>query len=220
MRNTELSARNPRNVAKRTLDVLGASLALAVLGPVLAAIALAIFVTMGRPVLFRDRRTGRSGHPFELLKFRTMRSLRPGESIPESDGARITRVGRVLRSTSLDELPSLVNVVRGEMSLVGPRPLPVRYLERYTEREARRLEVLPGITGWAQVNGRNDLDWAEKFDLDIWYVDHQTLLLDLRILWSTVAKLVRREGIAHGEHATMPEFDGTRSDSTRSRPER
>jgi sugar transferase EpsL len=137
-----------------------------------------------------------------------MRALRPGETIPESDHARITTVGRVLRSTSIDELPSLLNVLAGELSLVGPRPLPVRYLTRYTPEQARRLEVRPGITGWAQVNGRNELDWEERFELDVWYVDHRSFVLDARIVVKTIEKLVRREGIAHAGHATMPEFLG------------
>jgi lipopolysaccharide/colanic/teichoic acid biosynthesis glycosyltransferase len=194
---------------KRGLDVIGAASALVVLGPVLAIAIAAVALTMGLPVLYRDRRGGLHGVPFDLLKFRTMRPLRPGETIPDDDERRITRVGRFLRATSIDELPSFVNVLRGEMSLVGPRPLPLRYVDRYSRSEARRLEVRPGVTGWAQVNGRNDLGWAEKFELDTWYVDHRSVRLDLEIMWATVGKLVRREGIAHGDHATMPEFVGT-----------
>jgi lipopolysaccharide/colanic/teichoic acid biosynthesis glycosyltransferase len=194
---------------KRGLDMIGAASALVVLGPVLAVAIAAVALTMGLPVLYRDRRGGLHGVPFDLLKFRTMRPLRPGETIPDDDERRITRVGRFLRATSIDELPSFVNVLRGEMSLVGPRPLPLRYVDRYNPSEARRLEVRPGVTGWAQVNGRNDLSWAEKFELDTWYVDHRSVRLDLEIMWATVGKLVRREGIAHGDHATMPEFVGT-----------
>ncbi len=195
-----------REVSRRLVDVVLATAMVVVAAPVLAVAALAVLATMGRPVLFRDRRAGMDGRPFELLKFRTMRGLRPGETIPESDAARITRVGALLRSTSIDELPSIFNVLRGDMALVGPRPLPVRYVERYTPTQARRLEVRPGITGWAQVNGRNDLEWDDKFALDVWYVDHRTLRLDVRILASTVQQMVRPQGIAHGGHATMPEF--------------
>jgi sugar transferase EpsL len=195
-----------REASRRLIDVTLAALLALVASPVLAFAALAVVVTMGRPVLFRDRRAGVGGRPFALLKFRTMRGLRPGETIPESDAARITRVGALLRSTSVDELPSIFNVLRGDMALVGPRPLPVRYVERYTPTQARRLEVRPGITGWAQVNGRNDLDWDEKFALDVWYVDHRTLRLDVGILAATVNQMVRPQGIAHGDHATMPEF--------------
>ncbi len=197
-----------RGVGKRAVDVVLAGVALVVLSPVLLAAALAVRVTMGSPVLYPDVRAGRDGRPFELLKFRTMRALRPGETIPESDAARITPVGRFLRSTSLDELPSLLNVLRGDMSIVGPRPLPVRYVERYSARQRRRLEVRPGITGWAQVNGRNALGWEEKFDFDVWYVDHRSLPLDVRIIRDTVRDVLRRAGVSHGDHATMPEFTG------------
>lgn len=199
-------------LARRVTDLVLGSVMLVVTSPILGLASLAILVTMGRPVLYRDRRAGLDGRPFELLKFRTMRALRPGETIPESDAARITRVGSLLRSTSIDELPSVLNVLRGDMALVGPRPLPVRYVERYTPEQARRLEVRPGVTGWAQVNGRNDLGWDEKFALDVWYVDHRSLRLDLEILWSTVKQMVRPAGIAHEGHATMPEFDGATGD--------
>jgi sugar transferase EpsL len=195
-----------REMCRRLVDVVLATALLVVVSPVLAVAAVAVLVTMGRPVLFRDRRAGVDGRPFELLKFRTMRALRPGETIPESDAARITRVGALLRSTSVDELPSVFNVLRGDMALVGPRPLPVRYVERYTPAQRRRLEVRPGITGWAQVNGRNDLGWDEKFALDVWYVDHRSLRLDVEILAATVKQMVRPAGIAHEGHATMPEF--------------
>jgi sugar transferase EpsL len=198
--------------AKRASDVIGSVALLGVAAPVLVVAAAAVLLTMGSPVLYRDRRVGRAGRTFELLKFRTMRPLRPGETVPESDHVRITRVGRVLRRTSIDELPSLLNVLRGDMSLVGPRPLPVRYLDRYTATQARRHDVKPGITGWAQVNGRNAVSWAEKFTLDVWYVDHSSLRLDLRILMMTVLGLLRREGISYEGHATMPEFTGETGD--------
>ncbi len=192
--------------------MIGSVALLGVAAPVLVVAAAAVLLTMGSPVLYRDRRVGRAGRTFELLKFRTMRPLRPGETVPDSDHVRITRVGRVLRRTSIDELPSLLNVLRGDMSLVGPRPLPVRYLDRYTATQARRHDVKPGITGWAQVNGRNAVSWAEKFTLDVWYVDHSSLRLDLRILMMTVLGLLRREGISYEGHATMPEFTGETGD--------
>jgi sugar transferase EpsL len=196
------------SVRKRAFDTALGTVLLVVASPVLGACALAVWITMGRPVLYVDQRVGLDDRPFGLLKFRTMRGLRAGETIPESDAARITSVGRLLRSTSLDELPSLLNVVRGDMSLVGPRPLPVRYLPRYTPRQRRRHEVRPGITGWAQVNGRNALEWNEKLELDVWYVEHRSLRLDLRIMWVTVRQVLRREGVSYGNHATMPEFQG------------
>ncbi len=207
--------RTIRELPRRLVDLALASLMLLVTSPILGVAALAVLVTMGRPVLYRDRRAGIGGRPFELLKFRTMRELRPGETIPESDAARITRVGSLLRATSIDELPSVLNVLRGDMALVGPRPLPVRYVERYTQEQARRLEVRPGITGWAQVNGRNDLGWDEKFALDVWYVDHRSLKLDFEILGATVKQMVRPAGIAHEGHATMPEFVGADADTDR-----
>jgi lipopolysaccharide/colanic/teichoic acid biosynthesis glycosyltransferase len=189
--------------------VLG-GIALVVTSPLLAAAAVAIRVKMGGPVLFRDTRAGRHGAPFELVKLRTMRPLAPGERSPDADGARITRVGRFLRTTSIDELPSLVNVLRGEMALVGPRPLPVRYIDRYTPRERRRLDVRPGVTGWAQIHGRNAVGWESRLALDVWYVEHRTFMLDLRILAATVPTLLRRTGIAAAGHATMAELPAHR----------
>lgn len=176
--------------------------------PILGAACLAVRATMGSPVFFRQKRPGRDGQRFELLKLRTMRPARPGEGA-ETDGQRLTSLGRFLRRTSLDELPTLWNVLRGDMSLVGPRPLLVQYLDRYTPRQARRHEVEPGVTGWAQVNGRNALSWEERFEHDVWYVDHRSLALDVRILLLTVLKVLRRDGISHGGHATMPEFTGS-----------
>ncbi|NLF23705.1 MAG: sugar transferase [Lentisphaerae bacterium] len=170
--------------------------------PLLLIVALAVWLGMGRPVLFRQVRAGKQGRPFELFKFRTMRE---GE---ESDAERLTPFGRRLRASSLDELPQLLNVLRGEMALVGPRPLPVRYLPRYSQEQARRHDVRPGLTGWAQVNGRNAISWAEKFKLDVWYIEHQCLWLDLRILGLTALKILRREGIACAGEATMGEFLG------------
>ena len=159
-------------------------------------------------MLYRQARSGRGGRPFTLVKFRTMRAADHEQQGPEHDAARLTRVGRLLRATSLDELPTLVNVLRGEMSLVGPRPLPVTYLHRYDDVQARRLEAVPGITGWAQVNGRNTLRWDDKLALDVWYVDHASLGLDLRILARTVMMVLRREGIDHADGVTMTEFRG------------
>ncbi len=190
----------------RLFDVVLAAGALLVMAPLLAAAAILIRVSMGHPVLFRHERAGRDGVPFNLLKFRSMRPLAPGEVAPDSDGARITSVGRVLRATSIDELPSLVNVVRGEMSLVGPRPLPVRYVERYTCRQRRRLEVRPGITGWAQIQGRNGVEWDDRLELDVWYVEHRSLGLDLRIVAATVPVVLRRTGVSGADHATMTEL--------------
>jgi lipopolysaccharide/colanic/teichoic acid biosynthesis glycosyltransferase len=190
----------------RSLDLVGATALLALASPLLVAAALAIRVGMGRPVLFRHTRAGRDGIPFDLVKLRTMRPLREGETAPDADGIRITPLGRVLRSTSIDELPSLFNVLRGDMALVGPRPLPVRYVDRYTARQRCRLAVRPGLTGWAQINGRNALPWADRLELDAWYVDHRSVALDLRILAGTIPVILRRAGISHADHATMAEL--------------
>lgn len=195
-------------IAKRPLDLLIAASALLVLSPLLLLLALAVRLTMGAPVLFRQQRPGLRGVPFTLLKFRTMRDARDAAGHPLPDAQRLTRLGSFLRATSLDELPELVNVVRGEMSLVGPRPLLMAYLTRYNAQQARRHEMRPGITGWAQVNGRNTLSWDDKFALDVWYVDHVSLALDLRILALTVWKVLRREGISADGQATMGEFIG------------
>ncbi len=202
------SAARPPSRAQRAVDLLGAGVGLGLTGPVMLGAAAAVRLTMGSPVLFRQPRPGYRGEVFQLAKFRTMRPPRPGEEGPEADAARLTPVGRFLRATSLDELPTLLSVLRGEMSLVGPRPLLVRYLDRYSAEQARRHDVRPGVTGWAQVNGRNSLSWNEKFALDTWYVDNRTLWRDAWILLLTVAKVFRREGISQEGHATMPEFMG------------
>jgi sugar transferase EpsL len=194
--------------AKRGLDIVGAAGLLLLTSPLTLAAALAVRVTMGRPVLFRDLRAGRRAKPFALLKLRTMRPLRPDERVPDDDAARLTRVGRWLRATSVDELPSLVNVLVGQMSLVGPRPLPLRYVARFTPRQSRRFEVRPGVTGLAQVEGRNALLWEDKLELDAWYAEHRTLWLDLRILARTPRSVLGRDGVRHAGHATMPEFTG------------
>jgi lipopolysaccharide/colanic/teichoic acid biosynthesis glycosyltransferase len=198
-----------RLLLKRLLDVLAAFSALAVLSPVLFAVAFAIILTMGRPIFFRQLRPGLHGKPFNMLKFRTMTNETDDRGNLLPDAERLTRLGRFLRSTSLDELPELFNVLRGEMSLVGPRPLLMEYLDQYTPEQARRHEVRPGITGWAQINGRNAISWEEKFKLDVWYVDNWSLWLDIRILALTVWKVLRREQISAASHATMPKFEGS-----------
>jgi len=195
---------------KRIADTLIILIAAPVWVPVALAVALVIRLTMGRPVLYVSERAGLGGRVFRFLKFRTMREARDekvGEG-GESDAERLTRLGRILRATSLDELPQLLHVLSGKMALVGPRPLPAVYLPRYSAEQARRHEVRPGITGWAQVNGRNALDWEEKFRLDVWYVDHQSLALDAKILFLTVLRTVCRSGISHAGFDTMYEFKG------------
>jgi lipopolysaccharide/colanic/teichoic acid biosynthesis glycosyltransferase len=198
-----------RGAIHRVVDVSVAGLLLVVTSPVLAAAAVAVRLRMGRPVLFRQERVGLHGRPFLLVKLRTMRIPAPGDSSadgPDGDARRLTRLGRVLRSTSVDELPSLVHVIRGEMAMVGPRPLPVRYLARYSPDQARRHDVRPGVTGWAQIHGRNATTWDERLALDLWYVDHRSLGLDLRIMAATVRLVLRRQGVSHDGHATMPEL--------------
>lgn len=194
---------------KRCADIVGAASGLLILGPVIGATAVAVRCSMGGPVLFEQVRPGRGGQPFVLRKFRTMREARAADGRPLPDAARVTRTGRLLRSLSLDELPQLWNVLCGDMSLVGPRPLLMQYLSRYTPQQARRHEVLPGITGWAQVNGRNALTHEQRFELDVWYVEHWSLSLDARILWLTGQTVLRRSGIASANHVTMPEFEGS-----------
>lgn len=193
---------------KRLLDLAGASVGLVLLMPAILIIAAAIRFALGAPILFRQQRPGLHGQPFMLYKFRTMTDARDSAGTLLPDEQRLTRFGRWLRSTSLDELPELLNVLRGEMSLVGPRPLLIQYLDRYTPEQARRHETRPGITGWAQINGRNAISWEERFKLDVWYVDHQSLLLDIRILALTVWRVIRREGISASGEATMPEYTG------------
>jgi sugar transferase EpsL len=194
---------------KRALDVLLVVLGSVVWLPLLGLAALGVRLRLGRPVLFRQARPGRGGDAFTLYKLRTMTGSRDGEGRLLPDGERLTPFGEWLRRTSLDELPELWNVLRGEMSLVGPRPLLMRYLERYTAEQARRHEVRPGVTGWAQVNGRNALTWEEKFGLDVWYVDRVSLGLDLRILALTGWKILTREGISQPGQATAEEFMGS-----------
>ena len=193
---------------KRAFDLLAASLALIVLAPLLALIALAIRLLLGRPVIFAQPRPGRHGRPFVIYKFRTMSAARGGDGGLLSDRDRLTRLGRLLRRTSLDELPELINVIRGDMSLVGPRPLLMEYLPRYTPEQARRHEVRPGITGWAQLNGRNRLPWERRFALDVWYVDHQSFRLDLQILLRTVWIALAQAGVSQPGEGPEEHFRG------------
>ena len=196
---------------KRMLDILGAAIGLVLLSPVLLIVFLKIRREMGSPVFFRQTRPGRHGTPFEMVKFRTMRDAIDADGRPLPDAERLTKLGRFLRSSSLDELPELWNVLKGEMSLVGPRPLLMESLPLYSPEQARRHEVRPGVTGWAQVNGRNAISWDEKFALDVWYVDNRSLWLDLKIIWLTIRKVVRREGISAAGEATMSKFTGSGS---------
>jgi lipopolysaccharide/colanic/teichoic acid biosynthesis glycosyltransferase len=193
---------------KQAFDRSAAAVALAAASPVIAAAALAIRATMGSPVLFRQVRPGRAGKPFEVIKFRTMRAATDRHGAPLADEQRLTRLGAFLRATSIDELPQLYQVVRGELSLVGPRPLLMQYLDRYTPEQARRHDVLPGITGWSQINGRNALSWPAKLAFDVWYVDHWSLALDAKILALTVLRVLSRRGISSAGHVTMPELTG------------
>jgi lipopolysaccharide/colanic/teichoic acid biosynthesis glycosyltransferase len=195
--------------AKRLLDILGASAGLALGGPAMAVTAALIRLSMGGPVLFRQKRPGKSGVPFFVYKFRTMKDARDPEGKLLPDEERLTLVGRLVRASSIDELPQLLNVLTGEMSLVGPRPLLMQYLELYSPEQARRHEVKPGITGLAQVRGRNALSWEDKFRYDVQYVDEWSFWLDVKILLETAAQVVTREGISAGGHATMPEFTGS-----------
>ena len=197
----------------RVVVVLAALVALAVLSPVIVLTGFAIRLRLGSPILFSQTRPGLHGAPFTLVKFRTMRAPRLGEDPLATDALRLTRLGRFLRSTSIDELPTLWNVLRGDMSLVGPRPLLPEYLPLYTREQMRRHEVKPGITGWAQVNGRNALTWEEKFRLDVWYVDHRSFWLDLKILWMTVWQVIARRNISAAGHATVPRFLGSLANS-------
>lgn len=200
-----------RHMGKRVLDLVLVVPALMLLAPLLAVIALLVRLKLGAPVLFQQQRPGLHGKPFLIMKFRTMTDERDAEGNLLPDETRLTAFGRWLRSTSLDELPELLNVLKGDMSLVGPRPLRMRYLERYTPEQMRRHESKPGLTGWAQINGRNAISWEERFERDVWYVDHLSLRLDLYIIWQTVDKVLKREGISQQGHVTMEEFKGSLS---------
>jgi lipopolysaccharide/colanic/teichoic acid biosynthesis glycosyltransferase len=196
---------------KRIIDILGASLGLLLLSPVLAIVAYKIRREMGSPVLFRQTRPGMYGKSFQMIKFRTMRDAIDANGRPLPDAERLTKLGRFLRASSLDELPELWNVLKGEMSLVGPRPLLTEYLPLYSPEQARRHDVRPGVTGWAQVNGRNAISWEEKFALDVWYVDNRSIRLDLKIIWLTIRKVIGRDGISAAGEVTMSRFTGNGS---------
>ncbi len=197
---------------KRAFDMFLVALSSPILIPVYFLVASAVKLKIGSPILFKQSRPGLNGDVFDMIKFRTMTNECDTNGDLLSDGERLTQFGKFLRSTSLDELPSLWSVLRGDMSLVGPRPLLVEYLSLYSERQARRHEVKPGITGWAQVNGRNAISWYEKFDLDVWYVDNQSFWLDLKIIFMTVKKVIVKEGISAEDNVTMPFFTGSDED--------
>ncbi|MCK9549662.1 MAG: sugar transferase [Aquamicrobium sp.] len=203
------------SMMKRLLDIVVSSFALALLSPLLVVLSFLIRRRLGSPILFRQVRPGKDGKPFEMLKFRSMTDARDTDGALLPDADRLTPFGQFLRSTSLDELPELWNVLKGEMSLVGPRPLLMEYLPLYSPEQARRHEVRPGVTGWAQVNGRNALSWEEKFALDIWYVDNRSLWLDLKIIVATIGKVVKRSGISADGEATMPRFEGHKRGESR-----
>jgi lipopolysaccharide/colanic/teichoic acid biosynthesis glycosyltransferase len=196
---------------KRLFDTFAAAFGLVILAPVILIVAWQVKRKLGPPVLFRQTRPGLDGKPFEMIKFRSMRDAYDSESKLLPDSERLTSFGRFLRSSSLDELPGLWNVLRGDMSIVGPRPLRTDYLPLYNDHQARRHEVRPGVTGWAQINGRNSISWEEKFDLDVWYIDNRSLLFDLRIVFLTVKKVLVREGIDNQEDVPMPRFTGKKN---------
>jgi sugar transferase EpsL len=198
-------------MTKRFFDLLLTLPGIIFISPLILLTALLVRIKIGKSILFIQERPGLHGKPFRMYKFRTMTDERDADGKPLSDEKRLVPFGRFLRSTSLDELPELINVLKGEMSLVGPRPLLMEYLERYTQEQARRHDVLPGITGWAQVNGRNALSWEDKFKLDVWYVDNRSLWLDIKILWMTFLKVFRREGISQEGQATMEVFSGEKA---------
>ncbi|MBV4396115.1 sugar transferase [Advenella alkanexedens] len=198
---------------KRFIDIFVSAIALIILSPVIAFVAWKISKKLGSPVLFRQVRPGLNGKPFTMVKFRTMRDALDKNGNPLPDSERMTLFGNFLRSTSLDELPELWNVLKGDMSLVGPRPLLMEYLPLYSKEQARRHEVRPGVTGWAQINGRNAISWEEKFKLDVWYVDNQSFWLDVKILFLTVKKVFIKDGISADGHVTMPPFEGTRKEN-------
>lgn len=195
---------------KRLFDILAASFGLLLLSPVILIVAWQVSRKLGSPVFFRQTRPGLNGKPFEMIKFRTMRDAVDENGKPLPDSERITPFGRLLRSTSLDELPELWNVLKGDMSVVGPRPLRMDYLPLYNKHQARRHDVRPGVTGWAQINGRNSISWEEKFDLDIWYVDNISIMLDLKIVFLTIHKVLKRDGVNSSAEVTMPKFTGAK----------
>ena len=195
---------------KRIIDILGASCGLLLLLPVLLIVTFKIHRALGSPILFRQIRPGLHGKPFQMIKFRTMHDKTDADGQLLPDAERLTKLGRLLRASSIDELPELWNVLKGEMSLVGPRPLLMEYLPLYSAEQARRHEIRPGITGWAQVNGRNAISWDEKLALDVWYVNNQSVWLDMKIIWLTIRKVIRREGISAAGEATISKFTGSK----------
>ncbi len=205
---------NPTPLLKRVFDIVFSLIAAVLLTPVFILVTILLIMAQGFPVIFTQIRPGKNGKPFRLYKFRTMKESRNSEGELFVDDVRITRFGNFLRNSSFDELPELINVIKGDMSIVGPRPLLMQYLERYSEEQARRNEVLPGITGWAQVNGRNAISWEEKFNLDVWYVDHWAFWLDIRIIFQTIWKVIKGEGVSQPGQATMEEFMGASGKKT------
>lgn len=201
-------------ITKRIFDIILTMLTLLAVAPLFLALMVVVKLKLGDPIFFKQARSGKDGTSFTLLKFRTMTDEKDGKGTLLPEAERLASVGRFLRTTSLDELPEIFNILKGDMSLVGPRPLLMQYLERYTPKQARRHEVRPGLTGWAQVNGRNALSWEEKFKLDVWYVDNQCLSLDIKILFMTIYKVLKREGINHVGHVTMTEFMGSPNEAT------
>jgi len=198
-----------QRAAKRLFDVVGSSLALVVLSPIMAAVAALVRTRIGSPILFRQVRPGRNGEPFRIVKFRTMTDDEGSDGSLLSDEDRLVEAGRLLRRWSLDELPELFNVILGDMSLVGPRPLLMEYLPRYTEEQARRHEMRPGLTGLAQISGRNELPWDQRFELDVWYIDNWSMWLDLKILVATLGRVLTGRGVSRQGHATMSPFEGS-----------
>jgi len=195
-------------IIKRLIDVILSTIIIVIFSPLILMVSMLIWFSDGRPIFFSHERPGLDGKPFKLIKFRSMRTSRGVDGTLLPDGERMTPIGKFIRKTSIDELPELVNVLRGDMSLVGPRPLLMQYLPRYSADQFRRHEVLPGVTGWAQVNGRNAISWEEKFKLDLWYIDHWSIWLDFKILFMTILKVISGEGISQPGSATMDEFMG------------
>ena len=199
-------------LSKRLLDILISAIILMLASPLLLLTAVLIFLSYGTPIFFKHERPGKDGLPFKLIKFRSMRDARDQEGNVLPDAERITRLGQFIRRTSIDELPEFYNVLRGDMSLVGPRPLLMQYLQRYSAEQARRHDVLPGVTGWAQINGRNAISWDDKFKYDLWYIDHWTFWLDVKIIFLTIWKVLKGDGISQPGRATMDEFMGNSDD--------
>ncbi len=195
-------------MVKRLFDIVVSAIALLVFLPLILVLIVLVRIKLGSPVFFTQTRPGKDGKPFQMVKFRSMTTAKDADGNLLPDDQRLPKFGKLLRSTSLDELPELWNVLKGDMSLVGPRPLLMQYLDRYTPEQRRRHDVRPGITGWAQVNGRNNVPWEERFKMDVWYVDNHNLLLDIKILWMTVMKVVKRSDVSQEGHATMTEFMG------------